>query len=486
MRKFAVALALVLTACAPLQDDVSLSEQPLNWPTNGEGTDALLYSGIFANTINNRLLTTHGLTELTSPPNLSAVNSYNQFDFYKVATMDQLSREALGYWASCALSAGHTVTIPQGYDSNGWGYGPPLTLNGSLGLCDYWSDSAPSEECLESVSACMLARNNQTRTKVIFSQRGLTPNYIWRCIYGGGCSYVQQNISVAARLPVISETEPGTAVTSSIACTGTTYNNRDCGWKPLYVALANPGTTVTLSAVNSNSSGDTMLRVCAGYQMCNSNAAIAFNDDTSSPSYDVRPTVTFTVPSGSKGVYSVQWAPYNSSDTYSSVGDLTVTNATYPAAELNVFSIKEGSFYGRIFLQPTESAGWNINFDPYGYCPGSNINMGPIFSGGCRTKTGGGGSGNTLVFPSMNVCTAPGWNDEYGYAVKRVCAAGGCAATHTGTCTQKCSYRSSDQSYRGCYDNNNASWSYGITSSVHLPCDVVSDPAYCGWIMPPG
>src|SRR5438045_156504 len=106
-----VLLITLLAGCA-IDDGVDSIEAAISSDT-GDGTDALLYAGILANTTNNRLFAANGLSQLI-PTDLRDVD---RFDFYKIAITDPLSRDVLQLWAGCALATGHTMTIPQGTDS---------------------------------------------------------------------------------------------------------------------------------------------------------------------------------------------------------------------------------------------------------------------------------------------------------------------------------------------------------------------------------
>lgn len=82
--------------------------------------------------------------------------------FEQALQKDPYSHEFMQYLVSCALEENDSVTWASGNMS--WG--------GSLGLCPAWKTGAPSEECQELVSACLLARTNAYGQSVPISLRG--------------------------------------------------------------------------------------------------------------------------------------------------------------------------------------------------------------------------------------------------------------------------------------------------------------------------
>jgi hypothetical protein len=85
---------------------------------------------------------------------------------------DPYARQVMKRVVECAL-AGSTEGAPA--QAVTWRHGglAPETWQGSIGLCPQWHTGLPSPECLERVSACVLARMNEQGQTVSISMRGL-------------------------------------------------------------------------------------------------------------------------------------------------------------------------------------------------------------------------------------------------------------------------------------------------------------------------
>lgn len=272
------------------------------------------------------------------------------------------TKELIAYVVSCALPPDAEVKI----DGATW--------KGELGLCSAWASRPPPDNaCLERVSACVISRVNARDRKVIISMRS-------------------EAMRGDLRAPVPVETElreaGGTAIRSFHACDAD-VTAPDCGFQPLSVGRCNANEQVTVCTGGSQNpmtglptcdcndpiskaEKNVSLRVCKGLYGCDS---VPFPD---APAYagqlegatntcqTGRPAVTFTCPTNGPlinpsddprtgrryGYYSVMIASAGgeANDKLADVGlHVGATVATYPATEADVFTYREGAFYGNLF-----------------------------------------------------------------------------------------------------------------------------------------
>ena len=80
---------------------------------------------------------------------------------------DALTREFFTYMVGCALEPGQVVKYEDTLAGGAVHY-----FEGELGLCPAWGKDRPTQECLEVVSSCLLARNNAFGIEVKLSLRG--------------------------------------------------------------------------------------------------------------------------------------------------------------------------------------------------------------------------------------------------------------------------------------------------------------------------
>jgi hypothetical protein len=309
---------------------------------------------------------------------LQASTTPESVDFRRQLEEDPDTRkstmELMEYVISCALPLDPTLTIGKPFDER-W--------MGELGLCAGWANLAPGPKCLELVSSCVLSRVNARDRKVIISLRG-EPDGLF---------------SLLTQVPVEQELrEKGGTLIRSFRkldeCAGEPLPKdpaaRDCGFQPLYVGRCNAGEPVTVctgsncdcKASISDDDKNVSLRVCKGLYGCDSGPFDpAKYDDRLDPALQYagwlansrytclndqpRPTVTFTCPTNGPlvdssdlpdgkryGYYSVMIGPgYAASGTsLADVGDdVVATTGTYPASEVDVFTYREGAFYGNLF-----------------------------------------------------------------------------------------------------------------------------------------
>jgi hypothetical protein len=292
------------------------------------------------------------------------------------------------YIVSCALAPGARVDYgePAAVASE---VTPPWT--GELGLCGPgspyrdWATGAPSPECLQLVSSCVLARTNAIGKKVAISMRGEP-----RCLF----TPLRREVPVetAYREPqgtFDAPTFPDIASFGDCAAPPSGEVTRGCGWAPLDVGRCRAGTSVTVCASASGTApgscdsdepgaSDLMLRVCKGLYGCDHGrdrppyaGYLPSQVETRSP----RPRVTFTCPNNGPlirdgddprtgaryGYYSVMVASTTRGSLPGSAPDdrrprgirasafVGGSGDNYPASENDVFTYPEGAFYGYLF-----------------------------------------------------------------------------------------------------------------------------------------
>lgn len=286
--------------------------------------------------------------------------------------LDSRTLELMKYVVSCALPPGASVKRPAGAPAgDDWA--------GEVGLCAGWANEAPAASCLELVSACVLARVNAHDKRVIISMRG-QPAALF---------------PLQPRVPVETELreEGGTPIRSFDPldkCVGPLPSGgtaaRDCGFAPLLVGRCQAGEAVTVctggkeGAAAACGCDDAIpdlarraaLRVCKGLYGCDAEDfapprayAGPLPDAKDACPGKGRPAVTFTCPTNGPlvdpasgadrryGYYSVMIAPGDAAPTQApkaSVGaGVNATTGQYPAPEADVFTYREGAFYGNLF-----------------------------------------------------------------------------------------------------------------------------------------
>jgi hypothetical protein len=258
---------------------------------------------------------------------------------------------------------------------------------------------------------------------------------------------------------------------------------RNCGFKPERVGQCRKGTRVHVGAggvppdfacgtppLGATLEGTVVLRVCEGFGACGGSTALAQSGMTCS-SY--QPAVSFVCPDSE--VFSVMTGSWNSADA--GKARVEVRNAVYPAREEQLFSLREGAFFGNIFGVGALAPGVDVWVDGAGqlHKDVSNIHV-----------TGS-------VYPKMFACTAPGWTRADAYANERLCAIAGenCVAQVVGRCDAtvaagsytglRCQVDNASGfgDYGQCVDTAGVVYPQVVTPHLSQPCDNVSDPLLC-------
>ncbi|ATB34984.1 hypothetical protein CYFUS_000396 [Cystobacter fuscus] len=461
-----VALSSGATGCQPEQDSgreeaTRTGEHSLR-VANSLTTQALALNAITTNPSASAMLIGGGLQNMFYPLGGSYASLQRQL-------LDTDAQQLMSYLVSCALDASSQVPWVDPTS------GTPRTWKGKLGLCPEWKTGAPSPECKNRVSACLLARNNALGRRVELSLRGEDPSRPGLFALEG------------VTLPVEYDPVTDAPVPSYTACsTPSTVTTRDCGWKGDGIGRCVPGQLVRLGAgarapdqcgtgavLGSASGAPMMLRACEGITGCDDGSARRLAHGVGSCSTN-QPSMTFTCPAS--GVFSVMSQAANSTQTGAvSVQEETGTPAgtAYPLSEAEVFSVREGAYFGNIF-EPS-ALGATVYVDDTGKIHGKQ----QVIRGS--------------VYRKMYSCQAAGWSDAAAYAANRLCAlpssGSNCAAIPTGTCVNPTAptYPSSrcalsdgpvvdgDMDFEKCRDSTTgAMWNEPITVFLHDACALMS------------
>lgn len=253
---------------------------------------------------------------------------------------DSCAAKLMGYIVSCALDKGTSLDLAGK---------TPLHWTGELGVCgikaedaDRWAAHAPTKNCLEAVSACVLARVNARDLRVAISLLGKPDGVVPK---------LRDRVPLEPTLREKDGTVPIVSLSSPCLDSSTDKDpKRDCGWASRYVGRCTAGAKVTLD----NPMG-VMVRVCKGIHGCDHDPSGSYYGQvTSVPSTATR--VSFQCPSPTPPrpyyYFGIMVAAPDSSKLPEADTDVTFSSGadySYPAKEAEVFTYREGAFYGNIF-----------------------------------------------------------------------------------------------------------------------------------------
>ena len=378
-----------------------------------------------------------------------------------IGLQDPDAQMLMKYLVNCALSPEQELQWTSHFTPF-----PTARWRGALGLCPQWLTGAPSQQCLQRVSGCLLARNNAFGISVPISLRG--------DLDGTNAIPLAPAVDLWPK-----KWRTATDVASALPCEASTPGlNRNCGWYSAGVGRCTPGQPVTVGAGGcglGDSTGNTMLRICQRMHFCDEGTPelIGENDGACGSS---RPAVTFSCPA--EGFYGVMAANNSSSN-----GPPTVAVAAdpplVPTSETQLFTWREGAFYGNIFgagalnpLKPQIRVNPSTGRVEEQPIPGLNLwiagkTVSSLFVG--------------VVYQKMWACSSAEWSLPAAYYERRVCAALGgvnCAAKYAGPCSLLCGSGdrapvSGDFDYGDCADLTLQHWPTTTTTFLDHPCDVV-------------
>jgi hypothetical protein len=379
------------------------------------------------------------------------------------ALVDPNAQTTMGYLVGCALSQNQSVTWKNPTN------GVTTTFSGALGICPMWNTGLPSATCLQQVSACVVARNNPPGYHVPISIRGQDRDTGYAFMLAG-------TVPDYTYVPV---TQGPVWVQSVNPCTdGGSDPGRNCGWTLNDVLACKIGSQVTIKGVASDNSTQVLLRACKGVAACDNGANFQFSSElegTAGWLIDGQENLSVVCPDD--GNIAVMSAPMDSTSPISV--QVSVSDATYPADEEQVFSYREGAFFGNIFDETALAPGLDIHF------------VAGKLTGVPKAPIAGS------IYQHMFSCYAPNWLNGPAYSEERLCAVpdGGanCLATSVGECLMEsgavsgCAITDGSQlvgdgDYENCYDSSGNPWNVPVTTYLFDACSVVDDPVNCKWV----
>lgn len=454
-----------LDACSA--DSVSPYAKPKPTPHTDLPPSALGPNALTSSAAAMRTLTTSKLSSDLFDPETGPVASLAR---------DEGARALLQGIIACACDPGVEIGQPLPSAVVGEGlHAPPWS--GELGLCGPkspagdWGAAPPTESCLELVSACVLARVDAAGLRAPVSLRG-----------GPECLFpLRDAVPVETRYREDRGREP---IASFEPCQGDVDPGdpcRRCGFSPRHVGRCVAGAKVTLKAV-----AGTLIRVCKGIHGCDeADPGLPYtgtldSDPPGACGASAPEAITFVCPENGPGrdegslaarrwgYYSVMFASATSVDpaTLLSIEDAVGTDCqspfadpdflacnTYPAPEADVFTYREGAYYGTAF-------------------------------GGVAHETGCSPPQPGLLGAQQHACFGEPWTDGTAHLRDRLCEKpdDGCLANTplpcaSDTSVHACDGASLDGAYREC-DGSSASpaWPLPLTVYLNHPCDLTRAP----------
>lgn len=343
--------------------------------------------------------------------------------------------ELVEYIASCALDRGVKLGSP--LDKR-------AVLHGELGLCGArsphgnWQKAPPTKACLETVSACVLARVNALHRKVLISVRGEPA-----CLFP-----LQERVPVE---PTYREDDGSRGIESFAACAADARPaaGQRCGFAPRFVGRCVPGATVRLAFEREG-----FARVCKGIHGC--------NEGEDHPPYAghveggaVKPgqPIKFVCPAN--GTFSLQVASPTGGPADAALDAIAqrTSEVRYPANEEEVFAVREGTFYGNIFAKPGQH------------------------------------KPDRALFGDQFACYDRAWRDPVAHFADRLCAVpdarAPCFENRPVECPSSCSDTSAppQSAFLACqgvrYDGAPPARWTGVTVFLNDPCDLSQSGAAC-------
>jgi hypothetical protein len=200
-----------------------------------------------------------------------------------------------------------------------------------------------------------------------------------------------------------------------------------------------------------------VLRVCEGIGGCDAGQALAGSEGSCA---HPAPAVSFVCPAS--GLFSVLSGGYDAAlQAHPAVGVNANDPLAYPASEAEVFSIREGAFFGNLFDADKLHPDADVYVDEDGKVRGKEV----LIPG--------------ALYRDMWSCRAPGWSDPEAFDTSRLCALPGynCAATSLGECWNggkagnRCASEDGDMvqgdgDFERCKDDNGRTWERPITTFV--------------------
>ncbi|MFP2930463.1 hypothetical protein ACLESO_35745 [Pyxidicoccus sp. 3LG] len=452
---------------------------------NSLTTHALVLNAISANPESNEKLATTALAQLFNP----WIPVGSPYESTQKRLGDPDAQQFMSYLVSCALAPGQFI---QWRNPLPPAPGAIRQWQGKAGLCPQWATSAPTADCLQRVSSCLLARNNAVGRRVELSMRGEHAFSV-----GGPNIYTLE----AKTRPADHDPVTALPLASFEPCgVGLSGPARDCGWAADGIGMCDASGLLMIGAggqtscpgpvLGSSTSGQTVLRVCEGVVGCDHGDVRNMGEATGSCS-GTSPVPVVTISCTPGQYYSVMTAPWDSTDAPGTVNVEVSPDpvSRYGLSEREVYSVREGAFYGTLF-------GIRRNGASTVLAQGVNVDVKVEGTGEHARYTVMGDQVEIpgSIYTRMFSCYDPEWASGPAYSSNRLCAlpnaspgmSENCAAKVTGACFKslnpavpgQCNIQegpmtSLDRDYEQCRDTSGNTWMHPVTTFLHSACDTV-------------
>jgi len=404
-------------------------------------------------------------------------------DYVRLQLHDPAARAMMAEIIQCALPKSVAISYSDLYDNQ-----TLYTWPGKLGLCENskplandwnrerpsWGGGGPNLSCQQLVTACVMARVNALGQSVPISlrgQKGVLPRLN---------DAITTDTIFRETLPpqVLADPAAGTPIGSfSTRC----LPGPECDWAPAHVGTCKPGVKLTFTAPPL-----THLRVCTGIQGCNGN-----NADNRVYAKLILPNAPLTYKCPENGYYSVMTYHIVPQPKISAVD--TANKGKYPTSEQEVFSFREGAFYGNMFEPAQLKRNCEVpdSDKDHRYC--QRTNTGPAVS--CRlTDTTCGKT--EIPYQHVYACYSfdpsvnggDGVQDGVQYGVQylnaRICDLQSSGTACFPNAPTPCKAVTLSGVYQDCQGQGGEATGYPpITTYLNDPCDLIAkDSALCGRI----
>jgi hypothetical protein len=297
---------------------------------------------------------------------------------------DPRARAMMEEIVKCALSSASTVSYEDPRDSN-----KKYTWSGELALCDpkvpdpsdgdvpLWAAGGPNLACQQVLTACVMARVNALGKAIPLALRGPSSTLF----------PAHATVSTEKRFRESRPDQDPAEGTLVLSFTGPLcLQGHECNWQPAFVGKCEGG-QVKLAISDPARCASTPVRVCAGIHGCYAPGGIdkpPLDFPSASPDQYVKflvektgacagSPIAFSCPTALPlgGFYSVMTRPaplqgggIQPVHPPSPPLQKTFGQGVYPAPEAEVFSFREGAFYGNLFVP--EELLWNCVIDDQG------------------------------------------------------------------------------------------------------------------------
>lgn len=285
-------------------------------PPNGEPHNGLTARSLFHNAL---LMNPKALDLLRALPLRDSSFDKGTQPYLNLQLTDPAAMDVMEYLVACALGPSATVHYENPES------GARTTWRGLLGVCPSWADGAPSKECRQLASGCLLALTNRLHRHVPVR------------VVARGVEAPADRVLIDTAYP---REDPNTGVG-----VGDPILAFERGWYPGYVGRCAPGDRVELASPASPGCAEERLRVCEGIHGC-------YDAGSEGPENAEFLAEQQGVCSSSPLAFVCPESGYYGTMTRASGTRVERVSGggEYPARARDVFPYLEGAFYGDLLL----------------------------------------------------------------------------------------------------------------------------------------